>query len=169
MKTSIKSVSVVAFAWLTFSISQPAQAQTLAKNGQWLEKQFDKLIKDEKDNKVPKFTFKDCQMNMNLDAKDKDVSVGMHMAWLLSDVRKISYKKDKDGQYTLLLDVPADKIKMAMNLGGFGGSFNQDGKDKHNKDNTTSLNLSTTDELLVRQIKQKLEESVQLCQQGKTN
>ena len=169
MKALIKSVSTVAFIWFTFSILQPAQAQTMAKNGQWLEKQFDKLIKDEKDNEVPKFTFKGCQMNMNLDTKDKDVSIGMHVAWLLSDVRKISYKKDKDGQYTLLLDVPADKVKMAMNLGGFGGSFNQEGKDKHNKDNTTSLNLSTTDESLVRQIKQKLEESVQLCQQGKTN
>ncbi|MFD2937838.1 hypothetical protein [Spirosoma flavum] len=167
MKTSIKSVLAAAFTCLTLATLQPTQAQTLAKNGQWLEKQFDQLIKDEKANEVPKFTFKGCQMNMDLDTKDKDVSVGMHMAWLLSDVRKISYKKDKDGQYTMLLDVPADKVKMAMNVGGFGGSFNQDGKDKHNKDNTTSLNLSTTNESLVKQIKQKLEESVQLCQQGK--
>ena len=169
MKTSIKSVLAVAFSCLTFATLQPARAQTLTKNGQWLEKQFDQLVKDKKDDEVPKFTFKGCQMDMNLDTKDKDVSVGMHMGWRLSDVRKISYKKDKDGQYTLLLDVPADKVKMAMNVGGFGGSFNQDGKDKHSKDNTTSLNLSTTDESLVRQIKQKLEESVQLCQQGKTN
>jgi hypothetical protein len=169
MKTSIKSVLAVAFTLLTFAALQPVQAQTLAKNGQWLEKQLDQLIKDKKDNEAPKFTFKGCEMNMNVDTKDKDVSVGMHMGWLLKDVHKISYKKDKDGQYTLLLDVPADKVKMAMNIGGFGGSFNQDSKDKNNKDNTTSLNLSTTDESLVRQIKQKLEESVQLCQQGKTN
>ncbi|ADB39759.1 hypothetical protein [Spirosoma linguale] len=169
MKTSIKSGLAVAFTFLMFAALQPAQAQTLAKNGQWLEKQFDQLIKDKKDNEAPKFTFKGCQMNMDLDTKDKEVSVGMHMGWLLSDVRKISYKKEKNGQYTLLLDVPADKVKMAMNVGGFGGSFNQDSKDKHNKDNTTSLNLSTTDESLVRQIKQKLEESVQFCQQSKVN
>ena len=167
MKTPIKSALALAFTCFTYATLQSAQAQTLTKNGRWLEKQFDQLIKDKKDSEVPTFTFKGCQMNMNLDTKDKDVSVGMHMAWLLGDVRKISYKKDKDGQYTLLLDVPADKVKMAMNVGGFGGSFNQDGKDKQNKDNTTSLNLSTTDESLVKQIKQKLEESVQLCQQGK--
>lgn len=167
MKTSIKSVLAAAFTCLTFAIISPAQAQTLAKNGQWLEKQFDQLIKDKKDNESPKFTFRGCQMNMDLDTKDKEVSVGMHLGWLLSDVRKVSYKKEKDGQYSLLLDVPADKVKMAMNVGGFGGSFNQDGKDKHNKDNITSLNLSTTNESLVKQIKQKLEESVQLCQQDK--
>ena len=169
MKTSIKSVLAIAFTCLTFAALQSVQAQTLAKNGQWLEKQLDQLIRDKKDNEAPKFSFKGCQMDMNVDTKDKDVSIGMHMGWLLKDVRKISYKKDKDGQYTLLLDVPADKVKMAMNVGGFGGSFNQDSKDKNNKDNTTSLNLSTNDESLVRQIKQKLEESVQLCQQGKTN
>lgn len=106
-------------------------------------------------------------MNMDLNTKDKDVSVGMHMGWLLSDIHKVNYRKDKDGQYTLLLDVPADKVKMAMNLGGFGGSFNQDNKDKNNKDNTTSLNLSTSDEAMVKQIKQRLEESARLCRQGK--
>ena len=167
MKLSSQFVLAAAFTGLTFAILQPAKAQTLTKNGQWLEKQLDQLVKDKKENEAPKFTFKGCQMNMDLDTKDKEVSVGMHMGWLLSDVRKITYKKEKDGQYTLLIDVPADKVKMAMNVGGIGGSFNQDSKDKHNKDNTTSLNLSTTDESLVRQIKQKLEESVQLCKQGK--
>lgn len=167
MKASIKFSTSVAIVCLAFATAQPTYAQTLAKNGAWLEKQFDKLIKDEKDDETPKFTFRGCQMSMDLDTKDKEASVGMHMAWLLSDVRKVSYKKDKDGQYTLLLDVPADKVKMTMNLGGFGGSFNQDSKDKGKKDNTTSVGLSTTDESLVRQIKQKLEESVQLCHRGK--
>ncbi len=167
MKASSQFVAALTFVCLSLATPQSVQAQTLAKNGAWLEKQFDKLIRDEKDNETPRFTFRGCQMNMDLDTKDKDASVGMHMGWLLSDVRKVSYRKDKDGQYTLLLDVPADKVKMTMNLGGFGGSFNQDSKDKGNKDNITSLSLSTTDESLVRQIKQKLDESVQLCHQGK--
>jgi hypothetical protein len=167
MNISIKSITALAFTTLVFATIQCVQAQTLAKNEAWLEKTFDQLIKDKKDNETPKFTFKGCQMNMDLDTKDKDVSVGMHMGWLLSDIRKVNYRKDKDGQYTLLLDVPADKVKMAMNLSGFGGSFNQDNKDKNNKDSTTSLNLSTSDESMVKQIKQRLEESARLCRQGK--
>jgi hypothetical protein len=88
------------------------------------------------------------------------------MGWLLKDVRKVSYKKESNGQYKLLLDVPADKVSMAMNIGGFSGSYSTDDKDK-GKDNTTSFGLDTTDESLVKQLKQKLEESVQLCRRGK--
>jgi len=158
---------LTALLWAAFLGTAPAQAQTLAKNGNWLEKQLNRLVMDKDGNQTPKFSFKGCGMNMTLDSKEEDVSVGMQMAWQLKDVRKVSYKKDKNGQYTLLLDVPADKVKMAMSVGGFSGSFNNDGKDGKNKDNTTSLTLNTSDESLMKQIKQKLEESGQLCRQGK--
>jgi hypothetical protein len=105
-------------------------------------------------------------MNMAVADKDKDGSVNINMGWLLKDVRSVSYKKEPSGQYKLLLDVPADKMSMAMNIGGFSGSYNIGDKEK-GKDNTTSFGLDTTDESLVKQIKQKLEESVQLCRRGK--
>ena len=167
MKSSIIRFALVGSACFALLLARPTYAQTLAKNGDWLEKQFDKLMTDKQEDDTPTFTFRGCQMNMTLDSKDKDVSVGMDMAWQLRDVRKVSYTKDKDGKYTLLLDVPADRVKMAMNLGGFSGSFSTDDKDTKDKDNKTSLSLNTTDESLVKQIKQKLEESVQLCRQGK--
>lgn len=121
---------------------------------------------------TPKFDFNGCQMNMVLDSKDKDVSIGMNIAWQLKDVRTVSYKQGKNGQYTLVLDVPTDKVKMSMGMGGFAGSFNSDdvdskNKDSKNKDNTTSFTLDTKDEPLVREIKQKFEESVQLCRNQK--
>ncbi len=173
MKQSIKRIATVALLSATIFTGLPAHAQTLAKNTDWLEKQLNKLVKDEDKHDVnvngkkasPKFDFKGCQMNMNLDTKDENVSFGMNMAWQLKDVRKVSYKKDKDGQYSLVLDVPADKVKMNMGVGGFSGSFNSNDKDK--KDSNTSFSLSTKDESLVKEIKQKFDESVQLCRQGK--
>ena len=167
MKPAVKRFSLAVSVCSALLLAQLTHAQTLAKNGAWLEKQFNKLMADKKEEATPTFTFKGCQMNMALDSKDEDISVGMNMTWQLSDVRKVSYTKDKDGQYTLMLDVPPDKMKMAMNLGGFSGSFSTDDKDEQDKDNKTSLSLNTTDESLVKQIKQKLEESVQLCRQGK--
>lgn len=167
MKAAIKLLTVVTLSCGISLLAGQTHAQTLAKNGNWLEKQLNKLVMDEDKDQTPKFAFKGCQMNMNVDSKDKDVSVGMDMDWQLKDVRKVSYKKRENGQYTLMLDVPADKVKMAMSLGGFSGSLNTSGKDNHNKNNTTSLTLDTKDESLVRQIKQKIEESVQLCRQGK--
>ncbi|MFD1143603.1 hypothetical protein ACFQ4C_20920 [Larkinella insperata] len=81
-------------------------------------------------------------------------------------MKKVSYKKENIEQYIVLLDIPANKVRMDMQVGGFSGSFNGDGKDEGNKDDTTSLTLATQDESLVRQLKQKLKESVQLCRQG---
>lgn len=83
-----------------------AQAQTLAKNTAWIQKQLNQLVTDDEEHDMnlngkkstPKFDFKGCQMNMILDSKDKDVSIGMNIGWQLKDVRKISYKQDKKGQ-----------------------------------------------------------------------
>lgn len=175
MKPTIKRVSVVALLGVAILAGSQAHAQTLAKNTDWLEKQLNKLVKDD-DQKgmsvngkraTPKFTFNRCQMDMNLDTKDDDVSIGMNMAWQLKDVRKVSYKKEKDGQYALVLDVPADKMKMNMAGGGFSGSFNMNDKDSKKENSNTSFSLSTKDESLVKEIKQKFEESVQLCRSGK--
>ena len=173
MRRSLKLAAVTALAGFALLTAPPTYAQTLAKNGAWLEKQFSKLIVDKDQKDMPKFTFKGCQMGMAVDSKDEGVSVGMTMAWQLKDVRSVSYKKEKNGQYTLVMDVPADKVKMAMSMGGFSGSFDSDDipdKDKRtnkSKDNNTTLSLDTQDESLVKQIKQKLDESIQLCRQGK--
>ncbi|QKZ14884.1 hypothetical protein [Spirosoma sp. KUDC1026] len=164
MSLPTKLLAGIAFVCFSLLLTPTSHAQTLAKNGAWLEKHFAKLVTD-KDNAAT-FTFKGCQMNMAVADKDKDGSVNINMGWLLSDVRKVSYKKEANGQYKLLLDVPADKVSMAMNIGGFSGSYTTDDKEK-GKDNNTSFGLDTTDESLVKQIKQKLEESVQLCRRGK--
>ena len=163
---------------MTVLISVRSPAQTVAKNTDWLQKQLNKLITDDEEHDMnvngkkstPKFTFKGCQMNMAIVSKDKDVSIGMNIGWQLKDVRTISYQRQKNGQYKLMLDVPTDKVKMNMDLGGFSGSFNLDDKDHKeakDADNHTSFSLDTKDEGVVREIKQKLEESVQLCRQGK--
>lgn len=175
MKPIIKRVSVVALLGVAVLTGAQAQAQTLARNTDWLEKQLNKLVTDDDKHNMnvngkkatPKFDFKGCQMNMNLDSKDDDVSIGMNMAWQLKDVRKVSYTKEKDGQYKLMLDVPADKMKMNMGLGSFTGSFNLNDKDSKEKESNTSFSLSTKDESLVKEIKQKFDESVQLCRKAK--
>lgn len=175
MKTLIKLLTTTALLSTLVLQTGQTRAQTLAKNTDWIQTQLNKLVTDDEEHNMnlngkkstPKFAFKECQMNMILDSQDKDVSIGMNIGWQLKDVRKISYKQGKNGQYVLVLDVPTDKVKMNMGLGGFSGSFNSDEKDSKSKDNTSSFSLDTKDESLVRQLKQKLEESVQLCRQGK--
>jgi len=165
INVSTKCSLVSALLSFVFLLARPTYGQTITKNTDWLEKQFNKLIKAERDS--PRFTLRGCQVNMIVDTKDKDASIWMNMAWQLKDIRKVSYNREKNGQYTLLLDVPADRVSMVMSLGDFFGSFNTNGKSNQNQDNITSLNLDTEDELLVKQIKQKIEEAVQLCRQGK--
>lgn len=178
MNTTFRYVST-ALLGLTIVANQSAQAQTLNKNTAWLQKQLNALAKEDEDHNVkvngkkstPKFDFKGCQMNMNIDSKDEDVSVGMNLAWQLKDVRKVSYKREKDGNYALVLDVPADKVKMNMGIGGFSGTFNMnDEKDKKDKgeNSTSSFSLTTKDEKVVKELKQKFDESVELCRKGKT-
>jgi len=175
MKTFIKLLTTAALLSALVLPTGQTQAQTLAKNTDWIQKQLNQLVTDDDEHDMnlngkkatPKFDFKGCQMSMILDSKDKDVSIGMNIGWQLKDVRKISYKQNKKGQYVLVLDVPTDKVNMSMGIGGFSGSFNADDKDSKSKDNTSSFSLDTKDESLVRQLKQKFEESVQLCRQGK--
>jgi hypothetical protein len=171
MKSTVKCITGLALLSMTFLTGLKTQAQTLASNTDWIAKQLNKLVTDDEEHSMnlngkkaqPKFSFKGCQMNMLLDSKDKEVSIGMDIAWQLKEVRHISYQRGKKGQYQLVLDVPTDKVKMNMGLGGFAGSFNTDEKDTKNTDDTSSFTLDTKDEALVGQIKQKLEESVQLC------
>ncbi len=175
MKSLAKRITILALSGIASLTSLSTHAQTLAKNTDWIQKQLNRLVTDDDEHEMklngkkstPKFAFNGCQMNMILDTKDKDVSIGMNIGWQLKDVRTISYKPGKNGQYTLVLDVPTDKVKMSMGMGGFSGSFNSDDKDSKNKDNTTSFTLDTKDESLVREIKQKFEESVQLCRKEK--
>ena len=76
-------------------------------------------------------------------------------------IRKVSYQKQKDGNYKLVLDVPADKIKMDLGFGKdntIGGSFNvnDDKKDK----SPTTFSLSTKDETVVKEMVQRFEVAV---------
>lgn len=175
MRSSIKRITTISLLSIASLTGLQTRAQTLAKNTDWIEKQLNRLVTDDEEHDMnlngkkstPKFDFNGCQMNMILNSKDEDVSIGMNIAWQLKDIRKISYKRAKDGQYTLVLDVPTDKVKMSMGLGGFSGSFNADDKDSKDKDNTSSFTLDTKDEALVQQIKQKFDESVKLCRTGK--
>lgn len=175
MKILRKFLTTAFLLSVVFLPTRRTQAQTLAKNTDWIQKQLNKLVTDDAAHAMnlngkkstPKFDFNGCQMNMILDSQDKDVLIGMNIGWQLKDVRTVSYRQDKNGQYVLVLNVPTDKVKMSMGVGGFSGSFNADDKDSKGKDNTSSFSLDTKDESLVRQLKQKLEESVPLCRQGK--
>lgn len=151
-----------------------AFAQSLEANTQWLSKQMDRFVKEEKsknlkanENKsVPTFKFKGCQMNMNIDSKDSDVDFGMSISWLLKDVQRISYDHEKDG-YELKMQVPADRMKMKLGFGDdnkLSGSFNL--KDNES-DSKTSFTLHTQDESLVKEIVHRFEDSVRICKNTK--
>ena len=146
-------------------------AQSLESNTQWLSSHLDKLVKEEKgknlniNNKesVPTFRFKGCQMNMNIDSRDTDVDFGMTISWLLKDVQKVSYAREKDGNYELKMIVPADRLKMKLGFGrdnALSGSFNLKDDDKDDKNNFI---LHTQDESLVKEIVNKFEDSVRMC------
>ena len=175
MKVTSKYALTVALLGTALLMSSQLRAQSLAKNTDWLEKQLNTLVIDGYKSNVngkksaPKFDFKECQLTMKLESEDKADPMGMNFTWQLKDIRKIGYKQEKNGQYTLVLDAPADKV--GMDVGGISVSMssNEQGKKsiKNTKDNTNSFTLNTTDEALVQQIKRRFDESVQLCQ--KTN
>ncbi|RYU96546.1 hypothetical protein [Emticicia agri] len=150
-------------------------AQTLESNTQWLSSHLDRLVKEEKGKNltvndkesVPTFRFKGCQMNMNIDSRDSDVNFGMTISWLLKDVQKVSYAREKDGNYELKMIVPADRLKMKLGFGNdnaLSGSFNLKDDDNNSKTNFT---LHTQDESLVKEIVHKFEDSVRMCKNAR--
>ncbi len=155
---------------LSFVLSLlPVFAQTTLKSHtDWLTTHLNKLVIDDDDKQLningkkskPVFSFAGNKMLMNLSAKEKDFSMGFNISWSLKDVRKVSYKKEKDGNYELVLDVPADRIKVDLGFGKdntIGGSFNV--KDDDN-DNPTSFTLATKDEKVVKEISQHFESAI---------
>lgn len=141
---------------------------TLKSNTDWLTTHLNKLVISDDDKQLningnkakPVFSFAGNKMLMNLSAKDKDFSMGFNISWSLKDVRKVSYKKEKDGNYELVLDVPADRVKVDLGFGkdnNIGGSFNV--KDE-NKNNHTSFTLATKNENVVKEITQHFESAI---------
>lgn len=152
-----------------------AQSDRLQRNAAWIQKQLNEVADRDDDGEV-RFALAGCDMAMTVankkDAKD-DVSFALTISWLLKDVRKVSYTKDKDSKgYTLHLDVPADRLSTQIGLGkdnNISGSFNMkdDDKKKPSSDSQTNISLDTKDEELVKAIVAKLQDSVQLCKGGK--
>lgn len=166
----MKKLQLLSLAFILFS-SNLVLAQSLESNTQWLSRNLDRLVKEEKGKNltvndkesVPTFRFKGCQMNMNIDSRDSDVDFGMTISWLLKDVQRVSYAREKDGNYELKMIVPADRMKMKLGFGkdnALSGSFNLKDEDKDSKTNFT---LHTQDEGLVKEIVQKFEDSVRMC------
>ncbi|WP_435357321.1 hypothetical protein [Emticicia sp. SJ17W-69] len=163
----MKKLFVMFFAVL-LSTQTFAQTAALKQQTDWLTSQLNKLVIDDDNRKMnvndhkskPTFSFVGSKMLMNLTAKEENFSMGVNISWLLKDVRKVSYQKQKDGNYKLVLDVPADRIKMDLGFGKdntIGGSFNVN--DKDDKD-PTSFTLSTKDETLVKEMVQQFEGAV---------
>ncbi len=166
----MKKLQLLSLALVLFS-SNLVLAQSLESNTQWLSNHLDQLVKEEKGKNlnvngkesVPTFKFKGCQMNMNIDSRDSDVNFGMTISWLLKDVQKVSYAREKDGNYELKMQVPADRMKMKLGFGNdnaLSGSFNLKDNDSDSKNTFT---LHTKDENLVKEVVQKFEDSVRMC------
>ena len=153
---------------MVFSTQTFAQTAALKQQTDWLTSHLNKLVidDDEKGKTVndkkskPIFSFAGNKMLMNLSAKEENFSMGINISWLLKDVKKVSCQKQKDGNYQLVLDVPADRIKMDLGFGKdneIGGSFNV--KDDE-KDSNTSFTLSTKDEVVIKEMVQRFEGAV---------
>lgn len=145
-----------------------ASAQTLQQQTNWLKTKLNTLVKDEElklnDKKTPAiFDFDKCKMKMSINAKDEGFSLGMGISWLLQDIKKVTYLKQKDGYYLLALAVPADRIKVGMGFGDgntLGGSFNVKNDDKDSK---TDFTLNTKDENVVKEIAHRFEVAAKTC------
>lgn len=150
---------------LSFVLSLlPVFAQTTLKSHtDWLTTHLNKLVIDDDDKQLningnkakPVFSFAGNKMLMNLSAKEKDFSMGFNISWSLKDVRKVSYKKEKNGNYEF-----ADRVKVDLGFGKdntIGSSFNvkDDDKDSH-----TSFTLATKDENVVKEITQHFENAI---------
>lgn len=163
----MKKLFLMFFA-VVFSTQTFAQTAALKQQTDWLTSQLNKLVIDDDNRKMnvndrkskPVFSFAGSKMLMNLSAKEENFSMGFNISWLLKDVRKVSYQKQNDGNYKLVLDVPVDRIKMDLGFGKdntIGGSFNVN--DKEDKD-PTSFTLSTKDEALVKEMVQRFEGAI---------
>ena len=162
MKKLLLTLGLIICSTLIFAQS------ALKANTDWLTTHLNKFVIDNDDKQLningkkskPSFSFVGNNMSMNLSAKDKDFTMGFNVSWSLKDVRKVSYKKEKDGNYELVLDVPADRVKVDVGFGkdnNIGGSFNvkDDEKDSH-----TSFSLATKDENVVKEITQHFESAI---------
>ncbi|MGF7214892.1 hypothetical protein GGR92_001032 [Spirosoma lacussanchae] len=136
-----------------------AQAQTLTENTTWLKKELNELV-DSSDAK-PVFDFKDCLMTMNVNTKEEGIRVKVDMNWPLKEIRKVSYKAASNGNYTLVLDVPANQVKGKVKVGIFSKTLREKGDGGH-----TSLDLNTRDEKRIQAIQQRFETSIRQCQRG---
>jgi hypothetical protein len=163
----MKKLSLIVFA-VVFTAQTYAQTTSLKQQTDWLAGQLNKLVIDDDEKGLnvngkkskPVFSFAGSKMLMSVNAKDEGFSMGFNISWLLKDVRKVSYKEEKSGNYELVLDVPADRIKMDLGFGkdnSIGGSFNV--KDEE-KDSHTSFTLSTKDEALVKDIVQHFDKAI---------
>ena len=159
----------VMFFTVVFSTQTFAQTAALKQQTDWLTSHLNKLVIDDDDRKMnvnnkksqPVFSFAGNIMLMNLTAKEESFSMGLNITWSLKDVKKVNYQKQEDGNYKLVLDVPADKIKMDLGFGKdntIGGSFNvnDDKKDK----SPTTFSLSTKDETVVKEMVHRFEVAV---------
>lgn len=137
-------------------------AQTRATDTDWLKQQLNSLVTDKDDNVTPVFNFTDCQMTMNVDTKEEGISVKMNMIWPLKEITKVSYKPASKGTYTLLLDIPGDKVKGKMKVGIFSKKIRSKAEEGH-----TSFDLKTTDEKLVQEMKQRFDSAISQCRSVK--
>jgi hypothetical protein len=163
----MKKLTLIVLA-VIFTAQTYAQTTSLKQQTDWLAGQLNKLVIDDDDVKMkskskeskPTFSFAGSKMLMNINNKEDGFSMGFNISWLLKDVRKVSYRKEKSGNYELVLDVPADRIKIDLGFGKdntIGGSFNI--KDEE-KDSHTSFTLSTKDETLVKDIVQHFDKAI---------
>lgn len=156
-------------ALLISSAANTLFAQNLAQNSSTLAQKLNVLTKDNNNDAEHSFSFKGCQMNMDVRNMDSDIKFGMKLSWQMKDVRNISYKKNKDGFYDFMLDVPADRIKMKIGFGDdnhIGGSFNLNDNSK-DKDSKTNFDVHTKDERVVKDLATRFNEIVKTCKNMK--
>jgi Fe-S cluster biogenesis protein NfuA len=127
------------FLFLLTAFCGYAQSKALQQNNEWLEKNLNGLIaKDGSDN--TRFRFDDCDARMEIEVKEKDgFNLGMNMGCSLSQIEKVSYQKEGNSY----------KLKLHMKEEAKNDSF--------------SFSVSTDDEKLMREIKQRLETSIATC------
>ncbi|GAB2551110.1 hypothetical protein [Spirosoma aerophilum] len=146
------------FVGMSLLLALTTHAQTLANNTDWLKQHLNSLVTDKEDNVTPIFNFSDCQMMMAVDTKEDGIAVKMNMNWPLKEIKKVSYKPAGGGKYTLLLDIPGDKVKGKMKVGIFSKKIRSKGEDGH-----SSFTLNTTDEKLVQEMKQRFDNAISQC------